>query len=135
MPIDAYDIAYQVRGAVYDVFNNLGPGLLESAYESALIYQLQQRGLKVKSQVAIDIPYGDIVIKSAFRLDILVEGTVIVELKSVEQLSSLHYKQLRTYLRLTGNSVGLLVNFNTDDILKSMHNVTNDTKIKAPSQK
>ncbi len=119
------EIAYIVRGAIYNVYSALGPGLLESAYEIALTYELQKDGLNVKTQVPIDITYGTAEIPAAFRLDLLVEDSVIVELKSVERLEKVHYKQLRTYLRLTGLRTGILVNFNTENIILSMHNLEN----------
>lgn len=117
------EIAYIVRGAIYKVYSLLGPGLLESAYEAALVYELRQEGLDVKTQVSVGITYGTIEIPAAFRLDILVEDSIIIELKSVEKLEKIHYKQLRTYLRLTGLRMGILVNFNTENILTAMHNV------------
>lgn len=119
------EIAYIVRGAIYNVYSALGPSLLESAYEIALTYELQKDGLNVRTQVPIDITYDTIKIPAAFRLDILVEDSVIVELKSVEKLEKVHYKQLRTYLRLTGLRTGILVNFNTENITLSMHNLEN----------
>lgn len=119
------EIAYIVRGAIYNVYSSLGPGLLESAYELALTYELKKDGLNVRTQVPISITYDTIKIPAAFRLDILVEDSVIVELKSVEKLEKVHYKQLRTYLRLTGLRTGILVNFNTENITLSMHNLEN----------
>ena len=119
------DITYEVRGAVYDVYKELGPGLLESVYEEALCFELKQRGLKVEHQVLVPVSYKGNVLKTEFRLDVLVEDKVIVELKSVEEMKKVFFKQLLTYLRLMNKRVGLLVNFNTDDILKSMHRIVN----------
>ena len=119
------EITYQIRGAIYDVFKTLGPGLLESVYEEALAFELQQRGLKVERQKQVPVIYKGNVLKTELRLDLLVEGRVIVELKSVEEMKKVFYKQLLTYLRLMNLKVGILVNFNTDNILESIDRVVN----------
>ena len=119
------EITYQIRGAAYDVYKALGPGLLESVYEEALAYEIQQRGLKVERQKPVPIIYKGNVLKTELRLDLLVEGRVIVELKSVEEIKKVFYKQLLTYLRLMNLKVGILVNFNTDNILESIDRVVN----------
>ena len=119
------DITYEVRGAIYDVYKELGPGLLESVYEEALCYELEQRGLKVERQLEVPIRYKGNELKTALRLDVLVEDKVIVELKSVEEMKPVFAKQLLTYLKLMDTRVGILVNFNTDDILKSMKRIAN----------
>ena len=120
------DITYQIRGAIYDVYKNLGPGLLESVYEEALVYELQKRGLKVERQKEVPIHYDGQILKTQLRLDLLVQDRVIVELKSVKEMQDVFWKQTRTYLRLLGLKVGILVNFNTDDILNdSIHRVVN----------
>ena len=120
------DITYQIRGAIYKVYVALGPGLLESVYEEALAYELQKNGLKVERQVEVPIHYDGKMLKTPLRLDLLVEDRVIVELKSVMELQDVFFKQTRTYLRLLGLKVGILVNFNTDNILQdSIHRVVN----------
>ena len=120
------DITYQIRGAIYDVYKNLGPGLLESVYEEALVYELEKRGLTVERQKEVSIQYDGHVLKTPLRLDLLVEGRVVVELKSVKEMQDVLWKQTRTYLRLLGLRVGILVNFNTDDILDdSIHRIIN----------
>ena len=120
------DITYQIRGAIYDVYKNLGPGLLESVYEEAMVYELQKRGLTVERQKEVPIHYDGHILKTQLRLDLLVEGRIIVELKSVKEMQDVFWKQTRTYLRLLGLNVGILVNFNTDDILDdSIHRVAN----------
>ncbi len=111
------DITYQIRGSIYDVYKNLGPGLLESVYEEALCFELEQRGLKVERQKEVPITYKGNILKTELRLDLLVEDEVVVELKSVEEMRDVFYKQTLTYLRLLDKRVGLLVNFNVDDIL------------------
>ena len=119
-------ITYQIRGAIYDVYKALGPGLLESVYEEAMVYELQKRGLKVTRQMEVPIHYDGHILKTPLRLDLLVEDRVVVELKSVKELQDVFFKQTRTYLRLLDLKVGLLVNFNTDDILEdSIHRVVN----------
>ena len=117
------EITYQIRGAIYDVYKALGPGLLESVYEEALAFELQQRGLNVERQKQVPIIYKENILKTELRLDLLVEGRVIVELKSVEEMKKVFYKQLLTYLRLMNLNVDILVNFNTDNILESMDRV------------
>ncbi len=119
------EVTYEIRGAVYDVYKDLGSGLLESVYEEALCFELEQRGLKVERQIQVPVTYKGNVLKTELRLDVLVEDKVIVELKSVEEMKKVFSKQLLTYLRLMDKRVGLLVNFNTDDILKSMHRIVN----------
>ena len=120
------EITYQIRGAIYDVYKALGPGLLESVYEEALVYELEKRGLKVERQKEVPINYDGHVLKTQLRLDLLVEDRVIVELKSVKEMQDVFWKQTRTYLRLLNLKVGILVNFNTDNILDdSIHRVVN----------
>lgn len=109
-------LTYKIRGAIYSVFQELGPGLFESVYERALVVELQSIGLKVVTQVPMNVHYKGEDLGLGFRLDILVEGEVIIEVKSVEQLHNVHKKQLLTYLKLTGKQVGLLVNFNCPHI-------------------
>ncbi len=123
--MDVNELTYQIRGAIYDVYKNLGPGLLESVYEEALVYEIEQRGLKVERQMKVPIIYKGVELRTDLRLDLLVEDQVIVELKSVEEMKPLFGKQLLTYLRLLDKRVGLLVNFNTDNILTSITRVVN----------
>ena len=120
------DITYQIRGAIYDVYKNLGPGLLESVYEEAMVYELQKRGLKVERQKNVPICYDGHELQTQLRIDLLVEDRVVVELKSVKEMQVVFWKQTRTYLRLLGLKVGILVNFNTGDILQnSIYRVVN----------
>ena len=120
------DITYQIRGAIYDVYKNLGPGLLESVYEEAMVYELQKRGLKVDRQKSVPICYDGHELQTQLRIDLLVEDRVVVELKSVKEMQDVFWKQTRTYLRLLGLKVGILVNFNTGDILQnSIYRVVN----------
>ncbi|WPO80674.1 GxxExxY protein [Flavobacterium sp. KACC 22761] len=119
------EISYKVRGAIFKVYNTLGPRLLESVYESALYYQLEKDGLKVVKQIDLPVKYDDIYLDITFRLDILVEDKVIIELKSVDEIKPIHFKQLNTYLKLTNKKLGLLVNFNCSNILENIHRVAN----------
>lgn len=119
------DITYEIRGAIYDIYKELGPGLLESVYEEALCFELEKRGLKVKRQVEVPIHYKGNELKTPLRLDLLVEDKVIVELKSVEEMKPVFAKQLLAYLRLMDKRIGVLVNFNIEDILKSMKRIAN----------
>lgn len=120
------EISYEIRGAICDVYKELGPGLLESVYEEALVCELTNRGLKVERQRKVPVVYKGVLLSSELRLDVIVEDLVIVELKSVAELLPVHFKQILTYLRLTGKHLGILVNFNTDDIVhKGMHRVVN----------
>ena len=119
-------ISYQIRGAIYDVYKVLGPGLLESVYEEALTYELQKRGLKVERQREVPIQYDGHLLSTSLRLDMLVEDKVIIELKSVKELQDVFFKQTLTYLRLTNLHLGILVNFNVNDILdNAIHRVLN----------
>lgn len=119
-------ISYQIRGAIYEVYKALGPGLLESVYEEALTYELQKRGLKVERQREVPIHYNGHLLSTSLRLDMLVEDKVIIELKSVKELQDVFFKQALTYLRLTNLHLGILVNFNVDDILdNAIHRVLN----------
>lgn len=119
------ELTYEIRGAIFDVYNTLGPGLLESVYEEALTFELQQRGLEVVRQMEVLIMYKDNELKTPLRLDILVENQVIVELKSVEEMKPVFAKQLLTYLRLLNKHVGLLVNFNTHNLRESIKRIVN----------
>jgi GxxExxY protein len=111
------DLTYKIRGAVFTVHNTLGPGLLESVYEAAMIYELKQMGLNVQSQVGIPVNYNGVMLEIGFRADIIVENTVILEIKSIETLHDVHKKQLLTYLKLSGMKLGLLINFNVSSLV------------------
>ncbi len=111
------DLSYKIRGAIFTVFNELGPGLLESVYESALARELVDTGLIVSTQVPLPVIYKDIKLEIGFRIDILVENQVVIEVKSVEMLHDVHKKQLLTYLRLSSKKLGILVNFNSSKLV------------------
>lgn len=115
--MDLNDLTYKIRGAMFKVHNELGPGLLESVYEAALVYELLQAGLDAKTQVGVPVNYNGVQLELGFRMDVLVNDVVIVEIKSVETLHDVHKKQLLTYLKLTGKKLGLLVNFNAASLV------------------
>ena len=98
--------------ACFKVHSELGPGLLESSYELCLAYELQKSGLNVRSQVPMPISYGGVKLDAGYRVDLLIEESIIVEIKAVEEFHPVHMAQLLTYLKLSGNRLGLLVNFN-----------------------
>ncbi len=118
-------LSYKIIGCAMEVYNTLGPGLLESAYEKALIHELQIKGLSVISQVPIEMNYKGVNLGEGLRLDLLIEDSLIVELKSVEELKPIHYKQLLTYLKLTNKHIGLLINFNVNDFRDGIKRVIN----------
>ncbi len=108
-----YDtLTKQIIGAAIEVHKALGPGLLEATYEACLIYELQQAGLNVEWQKAVPLEYKEVKLDCGYRLDLLVENSVIVEVKSVAELIKVHEAQLLTYLRLSACQIGLLINFN-----------------------
>lgn len=119
------DISYVIRGAIFKVYNELGPGLLESVYETVLLFELQKQGLDVKSQVPLPVFYEGNKLELGFRLDLLVNNKVIIEIKSVENLAEVHHKQVLTYLKLSNLKLGLLVNFNVDNISKGVFRKVN----------
>ncbi len=106
------EITGQIVDAAMKVHTQLGPRLLESAYEACLAYELRRRGLNVATQVQLPIIYEDVRLDVGYRLDLLVESQVIVELKSVNKMIPLYDAQLLSYLKLSGNKIGLLINFN-----------------------
>ena len=107
------ELTQQIIAAAIEVHKNLGPGLLESAYEECLCHEMSLRGLTFRRQVSLPVTYKGIKLDCGYRLDVLVEEKVILELKSVDEVTGLHQAQLLTYLRLSGMKVGLLLNFNT----------------------
>ncbi len=117
--------ASQIVDAAYNVHVAMGPGLLESVYETALAYELTSRGLAVERQVGIPVRYREVLLEEGFRADLVVEESVIIELKSVEKLAPVAMKQLLTYLRLSDLRLGLLINFGESLIKNGIHRVAN----------
>ncbi|MBR4218447.1 MAG: GxxExxY protein [Bacteroidales bacterium] len=109
------EILYNIIGAAMEVYNYFGPGLLESLYEKALTQELRLRNLIVQSQIPIEVKYKGFHISNDLRLDLLVNNTIIVELKAVEYLQPVHFKQVRTYMKLLNLHLGLLINFDVND--------------------
>jgi GxxExxY protein len=120
------ELTYKIRGAIFDVYYELGPGLLESIYHESLIIDLKQKGLKVSSEISFPLEYKGETLKTHFRLDLLVEDKIIIEIKSVKELTDLHHKQLLTYLKITKLSLGILVNFNSENIQKNIFRKVNN---------
>ena len=118
-------IAKEVVDAAVKIHTKLGPGVLESVYEAVLTRELERRGLRVERQVPIPIEYEGLKFDEGFRADIIVEGKVILELKSVEQLAKVHYKQLSTYLKLADKRLGLLLNFGADLMKEGIKRIAN----------
>jgi len=123
--MDIEELSYAIIGAALKIHKATGPGLLESAYERILTYELQQMDLDVKNQVPISLEYEDLHVPDCYRLDLLVNDKIIIELKSVRTLDDIHFKQLLTYLRLTGKELGLLINFNEIILKNSIKRVIN----------
>lgn len=119
-------ITETIIGAAIQVHRALGPGLLESAYEACLAFELAQRGLKVVHQKPLPVVYKDIKLDCGYRLDLLVEDEVIVEIKSIDRLAPIHQAQLLSYLRLSGCKVGLLINFNVQALKEGIKRIVND---------
>lgn len=119
-------ITEEVIGSAIAVHRVLGPGLLESAYEACLAYELVERGLAVERQKALPVTYRDVKVDCGYRIDLLVERLVVVELKAVEKLDPIHEAQLLSYLKLSGCRVGLLINFNVKMLKQGIRRMVND---------
>lgn len=119
------DITYKIRKAIFNVYNFWGPGLYEEIYEKSLVIELETLGLKVECQKCIPVNYKGKKLECDYRLDLLVEDKIILELKAVDELRAIHKKQLFTYLKITDKRLGLLVNFNTNDIMHSIIRIAN----------
>ena len=119
------DVATQIVDAAYKIHTEIGPGLLESVYEAVMAEELTRRGLRVARQQAIPVVYGNVKLDIGFRADLIVDGKVIIEIKSVEAIAPVHRKQLLTYLRLAGKRLGLLINFDTELIRDGIARVVN----------
>ncbi|MBO7287789.1 MAG: GxxExxY protein [Bacteroidales bacterium] len=120
------DLTYEIINCAYEVHSFLGPGLLESVYQRALVHELRLRGFNVISEIPIDIEYKGLNIGDHLRLDILVDEEVVIELKSVENILPVHKKQLLTYLKLLDLHVGLLINFNVSMLREGITRIVND---------
>lgn len=110
------DLTHKILDAAYKVHSALGPGLLESAYQTCLIHELNKKGLETTAEQPVPIVYDDIKLDCGYRLDILVENTVIIELKTVEAFTDVHTAQILTYLKFSHKHIGLLINFNVKSL-------------------
>ena len=119
------EISYKIIGAAIALHKNIGPGLLESAYESALCYDLRQAGFDVACQVPMPFLYKEVKMEVGYRIDLVVEGKVLIEVKAVEVLAPVHYAQTLTYLKLSGLKLGLLINFNEKTLKDAIHRIVN----------
>lgn len=119
------EIAKIIVNAAYKVHVELGPGLLESAYEACLVYELKEAGLQVSSQLNVPLAYRSVYLECGYRIDLLIEEKVIVEIKAIQELNSVHMAQLITYLKLTNCKLGLLINFNVSKIKNGIKRVIN----------
>lgn len=119
------ELSYKIIGAALEVHRNLGAGLMESAYEQALVYELKKIGLEIRQQIYLSVLYKEMKIENAYKVDLIVNEKVIVEIKSVLELHAVFYSQITTYLKLTNLKLGLLINFNTPLIKDGIHRIVN----------
>jgi len=119
-------LSYDIIGAALEIHKTVGPGLLESAYEGALVFELTQMGYDVKQQVPMPFMYKDVKQDVGYRIDLLVENKVIIEIKSVSKLAEVHFAQTLTYLRLSDLKLALLINFNEKYIKNGIHRIVNN---------
>lgn len=125
-------LSYDIVGCAIKVHKELGPGLLESVYELCLAYELKEKGYLVNQQVTTKIKYGKIEIETPLKIDLLVNDTIVVEIKTVEKILPVHQAQLMTYMKILKKAQGLLINFYTDNITKSMIPLVNEYFSKLP---
>lgn len=120
------EYTHKLLGCAYRVHTELGPGLLESVYEAALVYELELQGFEVRHQVPVKVNYRGLELDMDLRLDVIVDNSVILELKSVAEIQPVHQKQLLTYMRLTGISLGYLINFNVEYLKDGIERLVNN---------
>ena len=120
------DISYKIIGAAIELHKTVGPGLLESAYENALAFDLREMGFDVRQQVPMPFIYKEVKQDIGYRIDLLVNNSVIVEVKSIELLAPVHYAQTLTYLKLSGLKLVLLINFNCKVLKEGIHRIVNN---------
>jgi GxxExxY protein len=120
------ELSYKILGTAIELHKNVGPGLLESAYENALTFDLQELGLRVQQQVPMPFVYKNVKLEVGYRIDLIVENKVLIEIKSVENLMPVHFSQTLTYLKLSGLKLGLLINFNTKILKEGIHRIVNN---------
>ncbi len=120
------ELSYLVIGLALELHKNVGPGLLESAYENALAYEIRNKGLEVLQQVPMPFIYKEVKLKVGYRIDLLVENKLLIEIKSVDTLAPVHFSQLLTYLKLSDKKLGLLINFNCKLLKGNIHRIVNN---------
>lgn len=120
------EISSKIIGAAIEVHRNLGPGLLESSYVTCLLFELKNMGLNAKSQIPLPISYKELRLDAGYRIDILVEDKVLIEIKAVEKLMDIHTAQILSYLKLSGKKLGLLINFNSVKIVDGLKRVVSN---------
>lgn len=120
------DMSYKIIGIALELHKNLGPGLLESVYENALAHDLVEHGFDVKKQWPMPFVYKELKMEVGYRIDLLVDDKVIVEIKSVESLAPVHFAQVLTYLKLSNRKLGLLINFNSHVLKDGIHRIVNN---------
>lgn len=132
--ISLAELSHQIIKAALRVHSELGPGLLESAYEACLLlYELRKAGLETKSQVPLPVIYDNVSLDIGYRIDLLIEDEIIVEVKAIEKIAAVHKAQLLSYLRLSKKRVGLLLIFNVPHLREGIHRVVNGPNLRLPS--
>ena len=120
------DISYEIIGAAIELHKSIGAGLLESVYETTLAFDLREKGMEVQQQVPMPLVYKEVKQDIGYRIDLIVDNKVLVEIKSVETLAPVHFSQTLTYLKLSGLKLGLLINFNSKTLKEGIHRIVNN---------
>jgi GxxExxY protein len=119
------ELSYKIIGVALRLHSSLGPGLLESIYERAMEHDLRKEGLEVKRQLPVSFEYDGISMDAGYRIDLLINDKVVIEMKSVEDLAPVHFAQTLTYLKLASKKLGLLINFNVPSLKHDIHRIVN----------
>jgi GxxExxY protein len=127
-------LSYKVVTAAIEVHSTIGPGLLESIYRACMIYELRTSGMKVAAEQLIPIQYKELVLEDSYRIDLLINDSIVLELKSVEQVLPVHLAQLLSYLRLTNRPLGLLINFNVPRLVQGIRRIANHADLALPAR-
>ena len=120
------ELSYKIIGIALELHKSIGPGLLESVYENALSFDLKEAGLKVNCQVPMPFVYKEVRMETGYRIDLIVNDKVLIEVKSIESLAPVHFAQTLTYLKVSGLKLGLLINFNVKTLKESIHRIVNN---------
>jgi GxxExxY protein len=124
---DLDSLSYKIIGLAIEVHRQLGPGLLESAYQQCLYYEIKKAGLKVEKEITLPIVYKEIKLDQGYRIDLLIEDKLVIELKTVESFTSIHFAQILTYLKLGNYPLGLLINYNSKILRNNIKRFINST--------